>query len=326
MKSLIRRSAWFLNVGMVLLLCACAGMTEDRVEYVPFIEEDPVISYYEYNGKLSEIYMTEEGNYRLWQDKCFVPYALEDEPIPTITAYLVESQTPVGCLIISPGGGYVRCNTEVSDVVAKHICETMGFSVFVVNYRTAPNNYKAMLSDELRAIRFIRFYADDFHVDPTHIAVLGMSAGGHLALMAGEHYDYGKTGDPIDAVSSKPDAIALCYPVVSMHSQYAHEISRANFLGMEDTEENRVRFSGELAIRDDMPPVFVIHSKNDNIVSIENSYALVSALEENDISCTSYWYDKGGHGYGIGDNAAGTEGWTERMHEWLEELDFPTAK
>lgn len=317
-----------LALGTIALMSAACGKKETQTfEYAPFVEEDSAIQYYEYGSDLSDITMTEDGYYQLWQDKSYMPYALKKEAVPSLSAYLVESEKPVGCLIISPGGGYAMCNSAVSEQVAQYISEQQGLNVFVLHYRAKPNNYKAILSDELRAIRFVRYFADAFHIDKEHIGVLGFSAGGHLALMAGEHFDYGKSNcDNIDAVSSRPDAIALGYPAASMMGEEADSVSCTNFLNGENTEENRIRFSGEKGIRPDTPPVFVFHCKDDNVVSIEGSYLLVEALEENNISCTYHWYEKGGHGFGLGNEADGTADWTDRLQAWLEKQDYPTAK
>lgn len=310
----------------VLFAGGCGYPAEQHPDYAPFIEEDASIRYFEYGDDLANVDFNKARSYNLWRNAEYLPYAGGQKSVPTITAYLVESNSPVGCVIISPGGGYAMRSNAEGETVAEYINENLGMSVFVVNYRVAPNNYKAILSDELRAIRFVRFYADDFNIDPDHVAVLGFSAGGHLALMAGEHYDYGKSGDNIDAMSSRPDAVALCYPVVSLSSEYTHEESRTNFLGEDDTQENRTRFSGEFAVRADMPPVFLMHCKDDDVVSIENSYALAAALEENGISCTSFWYEEGGHGFGIGEDLAESNAWLQELRAWLAELGFPERK
>lgn len=329
MKHLKKLTAFLLIGAMLLVLGACQREegpkeTTPPPEYEPFVEEDPGIQYYTYGEDLSDVAVTEEGYYRLWQDESYTPYALEEDAVPSISAYLVESETATGCLIISPGGGYVMCNSAASELVAQQISEKFGISVFVLHYRAKPNNYKAILSDQLRAIRFVRYFADDFNVDPNYVGVLGFSAGGHLALMAGEHYDYGKkNGDNIDALSSRPDVVALGYPAASMMGEEADSVSCQNFLNGENTEENRIRFSGEMAIRPDMPPVFVVHSKNDTVVPIQSSYLLVKALEENGLSCTYHWYEKGGHGYGMGDEQTGTADWTDKLQRWLTEQNFP---
>lgn len=307
---------------MIFALAACQETPQETPNYEPCIAEDPNIRYYNYSGELPEVTLTKEGRYQLWQDKSYMPYDCGngEEEVPSVEAYLVESDTPTGCIIVSSGGGYVRLNTQgEGEPIAKLISETYGISVFVLHYRIAPNNYKAILSDQLRAIRFVRFFADDFNVDPDHIAVMGFSAGGHLTLMASEHYDYGKVDcDNIDAISSRPDATILSYPGTTSHE--------GAFLEGESTEELVNHFDENKGIRLDMPPVFVVHCKDDTITPIEGSYNLVAALEEQGVSCTYHWYKRGGHGFGIGSAETGTNTWTQKLAAWLTEQGFPSAK
>ena len=68
-----------------------------------------------------------------------------------------------------------------------------------------------------------------------------------------------------------------------------------------------------------------MHCKDDDVVPIENSYALADALEQNGISCTSFWYEEGGHGFGIGENESEISDWASKLSKWLLQLDFPNA-
>ena len=53
-----------------------------------------------------------------------------------------------------------------------------------------------------RAVRFIRYHAKDYHIDPDRIGITGASAGGHLSLMQGTA---GDTGDKIRQGPGRPD-------------------------------------------------------------------------------------------------------------------------
>ena len=69
---------------------------------------------------------------------------------------------------------------------------------------------------------------EEWGLDPHRVAILGFSAGGHLALSAGTHFDAGKpdSTDPIERVSSRPDRMILVYPVIALATEYAHGGSR----------------------------------------------------------------------------------------------------
>lgn len=286
--------------------------------YEPEIEEDPSIQYLKEPDQIS----TDTGKHKpipLWHSKEYLPYGTKSY-MPSITPYLAEGEETKISVIIFPGGGYetVSMGREGTEA-AEYLCEKLNVNAFVVKYRVAPSNYRAILSDALRAVRFVRFYSEQFHTDRNKIAVLGFSAGGHLAMMTGEHFDYGKTGDDIDAESSRPDAVFLCYPVQTMLESFAHKGSRKNFLGKEDTQDNRVRFSAEKGLRPDMPPVCIVHSEDDRIVPIENSIETVRAMEKEGLDITYRWFPKGGHGYGIAGVKWYQIDWPMILKEWLEE-------
>ena len=65
-----------------------------------------------------------------------------------------------------------------------------------------------------RAVRFIRYHAKDYGIDPERIGIYGASAGGHLSLMQGTAGDEGdpKAKDPVDRASSRVQAVACFFP------------------------------------------------------------------------------------------------------------------
>lgn len=90
-----------------------------------------------------------------------------------------------------------------------------GYTIFYVMHGSQPK-YAAneAIPDLRRAIRFIRFHAADYAIDPAHIGISGASAGGHLSLMAGTTGDEGNAAakDEVDRVSSRVQAVACFFP------------------------------------------------------------------------------------------------------------------
>ena len=71
-----------------------------------------------------------------------------------------------------------------------------------------------IVADMNRAVRFIRYHAADYSIDPDRIGITGGSAGGHLSLMQGTAGDKGNPDakDPIDRTSSRVQAVACFFP------------------------------------------------------------------------------------------------------------------
>ena len=267
----------------------------------------------------------------LWKDREHTPYwddSLTTVNEPQLFPYLLQESAdePKGCIIVCPGGAYKNLSSEKEgSAVAEYINTTWDMHAFVLEYRLLPADYRANVNDVLRAIRYVRYYSEELGIDPNKILIMGFSAGGHLACMAAEKFDYGKAGDVIDNVSSRPDGAILCYPVITMSESWGHIGSVTNFLGADNVTNQELRnaYSGEKAIREDMPPVFVIHSKKDKVVPYQNSEELAKAMQAAGLSCTIHLYESGGHGFDLAINYPHDSAqWTARCAEWLTEMKF----
>ena len=274
---------------------------------------------------------------RLWEGT--PPYYNEDykneentDDVPSLTPFIVPAETDesgnvrkTGCVIVCPGGSY--CGR--ADYEGDPVCEffnKFGISGFTLNYRVAPYDYYAIRADVNRAVRWVRYHADEYGIDPDKIAILGFSAGGHLATMGATNYDLGlEEGDEIDRVSCRPDAALLCYAVISMTRELTHEHSRYILIGRleESLKESLVKqLSGELAVTEDTPPMFMWHTAADNCVMVENSISMAAALSAKKIPFELHVFDKGDHGLGLAESTPGASQWPALAADWLKRQGF----
>lgn len=256
-------------------------------------------------------------SYPLWQDH--VPYFNEDygQPVPEMTYYPADD--PQGCVIVFPGGAYAwRADHEGEPIALRY--NELGYSSFVVSYRVAPYRHPVPLTDGQRAIRMARHLAPNLGYPADKIIVLGFSAGGHLALSCAEHYaPHPSPVDEIDRLSCRPDAAILCYPVVSF-GEFAHIGTMHNLLGEQPDENMARQLSGELAVRPDMPPVFIWHTSDDAVVPVETSLLLAAAMRRAGHCVEMHIYPHGAHGLGLATGIPGVEGWTASSAIWLSTL------
>src|SRR3546814_5514472 len=118
-------------------------------------------------------------------------------------------------------------------------------------------------------MRLIRSRARQFGILPDRVAVLGFSAGGHLAgSLAARHAEsvYARV-DEADRLSARPDIAGLIYPVVSLDASFTHAGSRDALLGPDATEAARRARSVELRVTEDMPPTFLVHAGSEEHTS-----------------------------------------------------------
>ena len=259
----------------------------------------------------------------LWpQDN--IPYLIENEEkglMPTIRAYLCEGAE--SAVVIFPGGGYFQLSDESEGVAIANAYNDAGFSAFVVNYRYEPYDGAAILADGQRAIQYVRYFADEFGVNPDKIALCGFSAGGHLSVMVAEHpVTDNIAGDVIGAVRSTPDACILAYPVTTL-GEGTFETMPGIFLGENiGNAEETAKYSYPHAI-DTMPPTFVFYSALDAFVNFEaNSIAFADAMTAAGRDVVIREYADGGHGIGLGTQYKDYRAWHADSVTFLRERGF----
>lgn len=245
-----------------------------------------------------------------------------NQPMPTITPYIIDSPRSAGAVIVFPGGGYSGRAPHEKEPIARWFNQ-IGLNAFVLDYRVAPYRHPIPLQDAQRAIRFVRANASKWRIDPSRIAILGFSAGGHLAACAATMSDdnIALPADEIDKVSARPDAAILCYPVVTF-GEFRHDGSMVNLLGENPPEELRRRMSVENAVTDQSPPMFIWTTADDQAVPMENSLLMANALRRNSVPFSLHVFPTGRHGLALAADCPDVGQWTKLCDEWLRKLGF----
>ena len=174
-----------------------------------------------------------------------------------------------------------------------------------------------------RAVQYVRYFAEDFGIDPDKIALCGFSAGGHLSVMVAEHpVTENLVGDVIGEVRSTPDACILAYPVTTLGEGTFETMPRI-FLGENlGNAEETAKYSYPHAI-DTMPPTFVFYSVKDQFVNFEaNSIAFADAMTAAGRDVTIAAYEDGGHGIGLGTQYNDYSRWHADSAAFLENHGF----
>lgn len=253
---------------------------------------------------------------------------LPTEETPTLTHYPAARHAASGAaMIVCPGGGYRGLADHEGEPVAEWLAG-LGIESFVLRYRLGPRHtHPAMLDDASRALRTVRARADEWDIDPARIGILGFSAGGHLASTLATHFDMGNrhSPDPIERQSSRPDAVVLIYPVITLQAEFTHMGSRLNLLGPEPHADLLALLSNETQVTPQTPPAFLVHTTDDAGVPCENSLQYALALRQAGVPCELHLYAHGPHGFGMGTNDPVLSTWPGHCAAWLGGLGFLTA-
>ena len=195
-----------------------------------------------------------------------------------------------------------------------------GYNVFVVTYSTAPHRFPQQLLEVAAAMELIHQNADQWHCDVEKVAIVGFSAGGHLAAHYSNAYDCPEVRKVFP--DSKPvQASILSYPVITSDRAYAHQGSFNNLVG-EYPAEDDTRFSCDKLVSEKTPPTFLWHTAEDSCVPVENSLLYAMALRKYKIPFELHVYPFGWHGLSTVDGMTNDEAVLDvrvkRAYEWLE--------
>jgi len=226
-------------------------------------------------------------------------------------------------VILIPGGAYTFVvGTHEGGDTAEALA-ARGYTVFVLIYRLPgegwSDRWNVPLQDAQRAVRLVRSSAHRYRVDPARIAVLGYSAGGHLAASLATAFaepTYAAR-DSVDAEDPRPSAAGLIYPVITLAAPYTHAQSTASLLGPAPDAALVERRSPELHVDATTPPTFLVHALDDPAVPPENSFLMLSALRKARVSAEAHFFERGGHGFGLGSPGAPNAQWLALFDAWL---------
>jgi len=175
-----------------------------------------------------------------------------------------------------------------------------GVAVFAVGYRLSKPSepsFPAAVHDIRAAVQFLRGRGDGFNIDPARLALMGDSAGGHLAALvglAGDHPVFASAhrDDPHAALSTKVKVVVGVYGVYDLVAQWNHDLQPRlrdsiceKFLGAAPLENRRIYFDASplsYATSDNNATAFLLSwGTEDDIVDRDSqSQAFLTALKQ----------------------------------------------
>jgi len=260
---------------------------------------------------------------RLWPGDAPQAKGKTCQDTPTLTIFAPQDGHDNGsAVIVLPGGAYMGLAANLEGRQVADWFTARGFRAFVLSYRLGSHGYllPVPLLDVRRAVQVVRTRARDYYIAPNRIAIIGFSAGGHLAALASTQFIAGKpdSEDPVERVSSRPDYLVLGYPWIGAISSDTSHLTYCDlFKVMDQCEALRKAYSPDLFVTNDTPPTFLFHTFNDETVPVEQGLRFYEALVKAGVPAEAHIFAKGPHGTGLGKADAALDQWPNLLEIWL---------
>jgi dipeptidyl aminopeptidase/acylaminoacyl peptidase len=262
----------------------------------------------------------------------------------TMDVYRPKEKANGAAIIMTVSGGWFSDKQLFGGIIEKFFLNEplkRGYTVFAVYHGSQPKyTIPEIVADMNRAVRFIRYHAKDYEIDPDRIGITGGSAGGHLSLMLGTNGDKGnpKAKDPVDQTSSRVQAVACLFPPTDFLNyggagknafaddglligfrtaidvreldQKTHRLERVT--DAKKVEELLRQISPITHVSADDAPTLIIHGDADKIVPLQQAEAIVARLKEAGVPAELVVKK------GVGHTFIGMDGEYARAMDWFD--------
>jgi acetyl esterase/lipase len=223
---------------------------------------------------------------------------------PSITVFKPPEGRANGCaIVVAPGGGFRELVFDAEGKQPSEFFNSLGITAFALKYRLpnekgSPYTKDDVRQDAYRAVRYIRYHAQEFSIDPNRIGILGFSAGGEVVMMVS--FDKGDgdpdAPDPVDRVNGRPDFEMMVYPGGDPPGR----------------------------IPSDAPPAFLICANDDEYGCDEITIDLLEKFRKAKVPVEAILLARGKHAFNMGDRSTyqSVRNWPQRMADWLNDSGY----
>jgi acetyl esterase/lipase len=228
--------------------------------------------------------------------------------------YLPKERGSVPALVAVHGGGWQQGARSAFQHCGPHLA-AHGYAVFAISYRFARKGNKAFpqaVQDVIAAVQLVRGGAAAFGIDPGRIALIGGSAGAHLAALAAlgggsPIFAGGYPGDAHAAVDATVKALIGVYGVYDLAAMWeAYRVASPldnnieNFLGAALPENRQLYFDASpisyATYANNKTAVLLAYGTEDDLVDRRpHSETFLKALKQAGFFARSYVVQGAGH-------------------------------
>jgi acetyl esterase/lipase len=252
------------------------------------------------------------------------------DPLQTVDIYLpANAEGSFATVVYIHGGGWREGDKREGVNMVGSFAPTLveqGFVAVACNYRLLPKDtHPAQVDDVQRMIRWLRRHADEYHVDPDRIGVVGISAGGHLAAMLAAKTDHAPQGDELDAFSSRVQSAVSLAGVhdFSNKPELTNALLEEALLNIAEGDAGKVDALRESLspiryVTKESAPLMLVVGTNDTWIPIAQAEGMADALRAVDVETEIVRIEGAGHGiipYAVPEAQEASPRWMKR---WLK--------
>lgn len=239
--------------------------------------------------------------FRTWKDLAYA----KDSKSQKLDIYLPKDRQDLSPIIIwIHGGAWLEGSKDI--LIGQKRCGAIfdealdrGYAIVSIGYRLSSESiFPAQIYDVKAAIRWIKAHAQEYNLNPNKIALLGGSAGGHLAALAGTSGDVKEIEDlgmgnadqssrvqavvdwfgPIDFLTIDDQLAELG---MSGQSKNNPDAATARLVGgLITRKQELVKMANPMTyITPDDPPFLIQHGSKDNLVPVTQSKVFAQELQ-----------------------------------------------
>jgi len=201
-----------------------------------------------------------------------------------------EGDAPVAPVVVFyHGGSWVKGDKVTIRVVDRFLnrMRERGYFVIAVNYTSSMlRGLRGPIENTKRSLRWIADHADEYGYDQNKVGLYGVSAGGHVALMA--------------ASTMEPESFSISFLFI--------ECAPTDLLGLREGEafdssyvfkffpKHRLRELSPINhVSADLPPILIFHGTEDRTVDIVQSERYVESVRRAGGEAELVRYEGGDH-------------------------------
>jgi len=240
-------------------------------------------------------------------------------------ALLLDANVPDGAgpfpvVIAIHGGGWSHGDkTGTGDFApALQALTANHFTWFSIDYRLAPTNrWPDCFDDVQTAIRWVKAHAAEYKGNPNRIALLGYSAGGHLACLAAT----------LAGPDTRIQAVVGLAPPTDLVADAEHRggvgkwSSMRNLLGRDSMDDETLKLLRQMSptahVKPGLPPFLLMQGDSDKTIMPLFTRNFAAELKENKVPCELYFLK--GPGHRIADWEKFDSTWQQKLADWLHQ-------